>query len=150
MVIAGYTQMQVTAKESCISDAKSLALKLMDVFFTKDEMASGNCTFVKGKNLLNLAIIDGIRSKNNLGRQYLFIFNALILHPIECTRTIVVCKKRMHIMCMKSYLCVHLPEIFIPVITFMFCLCIQSTLTMYTLCQKKKWQQGGTQSYIEN
>ena len=40
-----------------------LALKLMDVFFTK-ELSAGNCTETEGRELLRQDDIDGIRCKS--------------------------------------------------------------------------------------
>lgn len=57
----GFSQISVTAKENASSDAASLALKLMDLFFTKQEMANGCCTEVEGRDLLRQDIIEGIR-----------------------------------------------------------------------------------------
>lgn len=43
--------------------AGPLALRLMDLFFTREEMADGNCTAADGRNLLHPDIISGIRCK---------------------------------------------------------------------------------------
>ena len=45
------------------SSASSLALKLMDLFFTKEEMAKSNCTPAEGREILRQDIIAGIRCK---------------------------------------------------------------------------------------
>ena len=61
--VEGFTQRQVKGKEVLASDATSLALKLMDLFFSKDEMAASNCTPADGRDLLRQDIIAGIRCK---------------------------------------------------------------------------------------
>lgn len=61
MCVAGFSQISVTAKENASSDAAAMALKLMDYFFTKQEMANGCCTEVEGRDLLRQDIIEGIR-----------------------------------------------------------------------------------------
>ena len=63
MYIEGFTQSAVKAKEVASSDAVKLALNLMDLFFSKQEMASSSCTETKGKQLLDPTIVDGIRSE---------------------------------------------------------------------------------------
>lgn len=40
--------------------AGPLALRLMDLIFTHEEMASGNCTAADGRDLLHADIISGI------------------------------------------------------------------------------------------
>ena len=62
--VEGYTQRQVKGKEVLASDAAALALKLMDLFFTKDEMATSNCTPAEGRKLLRQDVIAGIRCKS--------------------------------------------------------------------------------------
>ena len=49
------------AKENASTSATQLALKLMDIFFTKEELSSGNCTQAEGRELLRQDVIDGIR-----------------------------------------------------------------------------------------
>lgn len=61
MKIDGFTQRQVKGKEVLVSNASSLALKLMDLFFTKEEMAKSNCTPAEGRDILWQDIIAGIR-----------------------------------------------------------------------------------------
>lgn len=56
-------QQQVKGKEVLASDETQLALKLMDLFFTKEEMARGNCTPAEGRELLRQDVIAGIRCK---------------------------------------------------------------------------------------
>ena len=63
VTITGYTQSQVKAKEVSVVDAGPLALSLMDLFFSREEMARGNCTDAEGRNLLEPEIISGIRCK---------------------------------------------------------------------------------------
>ena len=62
--IEGFTQRQVKGKEVLASSASSLALKLMDLFFTKEDMAKSNCTPAEGREILRQDIIAGIRWKN--------------------------------------------------------------------------------------
>ena len=45
--------MDVKALEAACDNAKTLAIKLMNVFFSKEQMAIGSCTEVKGRNLLS-------------------------------------------------------------------------------------------------
>ena len=52
---------QVKGKEVLASNESSLALKLMDLFFTKEEMARSNYTQAKGRDILRQDIIAGIR-----------------------------------------------------------------------------------------
>ena len=59
--IDGFTQRQVKGKEVLALSASSLALKLMDLFFTKEEMAKSNCTPAEGREILRQDIIAGIR-----------------------------------------------------------------------------------------
>ena len=61
--IDGFTQRQVKGKEVLASNASSLALKLMDLFFTKEEMARSNCTPAEGREILRQDIIAGIQCK---------------------------------------------------------------------------------------
>ena len=61
--ITNVPQWKVKAKETASSKASSLALKLVDVFFTRDEMAKGNCTETDGRELLRPNVIEGIRCK---------------------------------------------------------------------------------------
>jgi len=63
MVVVKGNSFLVKAKEAACSNASSLALKLMDVFFTREELSSGCCTEAKGKALLDPEVIDGIRSE---------------------------------------------------------------------------------------
>ena len=63
VIVEGWTQLQVIAKETATRDATSLALKLLDVFFTKKQMGYGCCTEVEGRGLLRQDIINGIHSK---------------------------------------------------------------------------------------
>ena len=51
------------SEEIASSNPTTLALKLMDAFFTKNELAAGCCTEVNGRELLQLDIIDGIQSR---------------------------------------------------------------------------------------
>ena len=64
VVIDGFSQLAVKAKENASTDACQLALKLMDVFFTKEELSVGNCTEAEGRELLRQDVIDGIRCKS--------------------------------------------------------------------------------------
>ena len=57
--IDGFTQRK--GKEMLASSASSLALKLMNLFFTKEEMAKSNCTPAEGREILRQDIIAGIR-----------------------------------------------------------------------------------------
>ena len=43
--------------------AHKYALKLMDVFFTKEELKTGNCTVAEGRTLLNQQILQGMKCK---------------------------------------------------------------------------------------
>ena len=61
MKIDGFTQRQVKGKEVLASTASSLALKLMDLFFTREEMGKSNCTPAEGRDILRQDIIAGIR-----------------------------------------------------------------------------------------
>ena len=61
MKIDGFTQRQVKGKEVLASTASSLALKLMDLFFTREEMGKSNCTPAEGRDILRQYIIAGIR-----------------------------------------------------------------------------------------
>lgn len=63
--IDGFTQRQVKGKEVLASSASSLALKLMDLFFTKEEMGKSNCTPAEGREILRQDIIAGIRCHVN-------------------------------------------------------------------------------------
>ena len=63
VVIDGFSQLAVKAKENASTDSCQLALKLMDVFFTK-ELSAGNCTEAEGRELLRQDDIDGIRCKS--------------------------------------------------------------------------------------
>ena len=73
VVVEGNYYLDVKAKESACSTAANLALKLMDVFFTKEEIAQGSCTEVKGVPLLNPEIIDGIRSELSVAKKVHFL-----------------------------------------------------------------------------
>ena len=59
--IDGFTQRQVKGKEVLTLSASSLALKLMDLVFTKEETAKSNCTPAEGREILWQDIIAGIR-----------------------------------------------------------------------------------------
>ena len=63
VVLSGYTQAQVKAKENSATDACALARKLMELFFTREEMANGNCTEADGRTLLNPEVISGMKCK---------------------------------------------------------------------------------------
>ena len=63
VVLSGYTQANVKAEEYSATDACALARKLMELFFTREEMANGNCTEADGRILLNPEVISGIRCK---------------------------------------------------------------------------------------
>ena len=60
--VEGFTQRQVKGKEVLASDETTLALKLMDLFFSREDMARSNCTPAEGRELLRQDIIAGIRS----------------------------------------------------------------------------------------
>ena len=62
--IKGTSQMQVHAQEARSKSARKLALKLLSLFFTKEEMTESLCTPLEGKKLLNPEIIEGIRHKS--------------------------------------------------------------------------------------
>lgn len=57
VTITGYTQTQVKGKEVSVVDAGPLALRLMDLFFSREEMVRENCTDAEGRNLLEPEII---------------------------------------------------------------------------------------------
>ena len=74
---ASIIYMSVTAKENSTKNAKSLALKILDVFsFTKEELASGACTNISGSTALQPKVIQGIRCKCNM---YIIYVLSLIL-----------------------------------------------------------------------
>ena len=60
--IKGTSQMQVRAQEARSKSARRL--KLLSLFFMKEEMAESLCTPLEGKKLLNPEIIEGIRRKS--------------------------------------------------------------------------------------
>ena len=66
VAVDGVPQWKVTAKETSATKASSLALKLMEVFFTKEEIAQGNCTEADGRELLSPAVINGIHCRFHL------------------------------------------------------------------------------------
>ena len=49
VVVEGYSQTSIKAKEAASSSPESLALKLMDVFFSRHEMAEGSCHKSQGE-----------------------------------------------------------------------------------------------------
>ena len=53
--------MEVCAQEARSKNARKLALKLLSLFFMKEQMAEGLYTPLEGKKLLNPEIIEGIR-----------------------------------------------------------------------------------------
>lgn len=63
IIVPGFTQRQVRAEEAKAKGAQKLALHLMDVFFTRDKMATGLCTKWEGREQLDPDIIEGIRCK---------------------------------------------------------------------------------------
>jgi len=63
VVIQGFTQSQVRGLEVSATSAGGLALKLMTLFFTKQEMAEGNCTVTEGREQLRPDIVSGIKCK---------------------------------------------------------------------------------------
>ena len=69
--VDGVPQWKVKAKEASSTKASSLALKLMEVFFTKEELAQGNCTEAEGRELLSPDVINGIRCRFHF---YYFFF----------------------------------------------------------------------------
>ena len=54
---------KVSMAEAISTDPARLAVNLLTVFFCKEELGSGNCTPAPGRQLLNPAIIQGIRCK---------------------------------------------------------------------------------------
>ena len=66
VAVDGVPQWKVTAKETSTTKASSLALKHMEVFFTKEEIVQGNCTEADGQELLSPAVINGIRCRFHL------------------------------------------------------------------------------------
>ena len=64
IVIKETTQMEVCAQEARSKIARKLALKLLGLFFMKEQMAEGSCTPLEGKKLLTPEIIEGIRHKS--------------------------------------------------------------------------------------
>ena len=54
---------KVSMAEAIPTDPARLAVYLLMVFFCKEELGSGNCTPSPGRQLLNPAIIQGIRCK---------------------------------------------------------------------------------------
>ena len=69
MFIAEKSQLEVRAKESTAKTPEQLALRLLDVSFTKDQLSKSNCTKADGRILLPENIIEGIRCKCLLCRQ---------------------------------------------------------------------------------
>lgn len=80
IVIDNVPQWKVKAKETASSKASSLALKLMDVFFTREELAKGNCTETDGRELLRPTVIEGIRCK------FVFVCICVHVHLHVCSR----------------------------------------------------------------
>jgi len=64
---------EIRACEARSKYARKLALKLLSLFFTKEQLAEGLCTPMKGKNLLNPEIIEGIRYKSLIIGEYQFL-----------------------------------------------------------------------------
>ena len=54
---------KVSMAEAIPTDPAHLAVNLLIVLFCKEELGSGNCTPSPGSQLLNPAIIQGIRCK---------------------------------------------------------------------------------------
>lgn len=80
--IPGGDAKKVLAAEVVSDNPAKLALALMCVFFTEQEMASSNCTPAPSRQLLNPNIISGIQSK---------------IHSIDRIRHIVtICNIRAH------------------------------------------------------
>ena len=50
IIVPGFILHQVHAEEAKAKGAQKLALYLMDVFFTRDKMATGLCTKWEGRN----------------------------------------------------------------------------------------------------
>lgn len=63
VTVPGVSQRQVRAEEAKAKSAQKLALHLMDIFFTKDQMATSLCTKWEGRDLLDPDIVEGIRCK---------------------------------------------------------------------------------------
>ena len=59
-----WSQLDVRSKEATSKTPAQLALRLLGLFFTKEEIAKGNCTEAEGRELLSPQIIEGIRCKN--------------------------------------------------------------------------------------
>ena len=58
------TQMEIKTVEAISKTPRKLALKLLGLLFTKDELKEGLCTPCKGRKLLNQEYIEGIRCKS--------------------------------------------------------------------------------------
>ena len=62
VLIPGKTQMEIKTIEATSKTSRKLALKLLGLLFTKEELKEGLCTPCKGRTLLNQEYIEGIRS----------------------------------------------------------------------------------------
>ncbi len=77
---AGKTQVEVSAREAVTSTPRKLALRLLALFFSPEELSNGICTpqpegsSASCRNLLNQDIVDGIRCKS---------YFKFMLHPQE-------------------------------------------------------------------
>ena len=67
--VSNISQLEVTSRESIATSAQKLALSLLDLFFTQEQLANAICSPIcKGsmtseKELLDQRIINGIRCK---------------------------------------------------------------------------------------
>lgn len=65
--IDGIPQGRVIACEFMAKTPEKMALNLMGLFFTKDQLSKGNCTpTISHKEILDPSIINGIRCKCTL------------------------------------------------------------------------------------
>jgi len=60
VLIPGRTQLEIKTIEATSKSPRKLALKLLGLLFTKNEMKEGLCTPCKGRKLLNQEYIEGI------------------------------------------------------------------------------------------
>ena len=60
----------------------TMGLKLMNAFFTKNELAAGCCTDVDGRELLRLNIIDGIQIRllSSFGSEAVSCFSIKLMY----------------------------------------------------------------------
>ena len=68
VVIQGVPQLQITIREDLALSAQKLALSLLSLFFTNDDLAKGICSPQSGgsasdKEVLDQRIVSGIRSE---------------------------------------------------------------------------------------